>query len=199
MFVQVITGRTTDPAALRARGERWDADLRPGATGYLGGTVGFSDDGRFVTLARFVDEVAAATNSERPEQGAWWAETAALIDGEATFRESSDVSTLHDGGSDSAGFVQIMEGTVSDRAKAESFETPELEAQLLASRPDLLGSIRVWFDGGAYLEAAYFTSEADARAGEASPEFQGPQEDYTALFGEMTFTDLRDLQLTGPA
>lgn len=199
MFVQVIQGRTTDAAALRARGERWASEMRPGAAGYLGGTFGVADDGTFVILARFADAAAAKTNSDRPEQGAWWAETAPLIEGEATFRESTDVTTLFGGGSDSAGFVQIMEGTVSDRAKAEAFETPELEAQLRSARPDLLGSLRVWFDGGAFLEAAYFTSEADARTGETSAEFAASQADYMALFGDMTFTDLHDPHLTGPA
>jgi len=199
MFVQVIKGRTTDAAALRARGDRWQEELRPGAKGYLGGTFGTADDGTFLVIARFADEAAAKASSDRPEQGAWWEETAKLVDGEATFRESSDVSTLFDGGSDSAGFVQIMEGTVADRAKAEAFETPEMEAQLRAARPDLLGSIRIWFDGGSFVEAAYFTNEAAAREGEASAEFAGPQEAYIELFGDMTFTDLRDPQVTGPA
>lgn len=199
MFVQVIKGRTKDAAAFRAQGQRWQDEVRPGAAGYLGGTFGIADDGTFVVLARFADAVAAQANSTRPEQSAWWDQAAELIDGEATFRESSDVSTLFGGGSDDATFVQIMEGTVSDRAKAEAFETPEMEAQLRAARPDLLGSARVWFDGGSYVEAAYFTSEEDARKGETSDEFAGPQEEYTALFGEMTFTDLRDPQLTGPS
>ena len=64
--------------------------------------------------------------------------------------------------------------------------------QLRSARPDLLGGVRVWLDGGNYVEAAYFTSEADARKNEASAEFAGPQEEYAALFGDMTFTDLRD-------
>ena len=63
---------------------------------------------------------------------------------------------------------------------------------------DLLGSLRVWFDGGAFAEAAYFTSEADARKGESSAEFSGPQQEYADLFSEMTFLDLRDPQLSGP-
>ena len=199
MFVQVIKGRTKDAAALRARGEGWGEELRPGATGYLGGTFGIADDGTFFVIARFADEAAAQANSERPEQGAWFEETAKLFDGEPSFRESTDVSELFGGGSDDAGFVQVMEGTVSDRAKAEAFETPEMEAELHAARPDLLGGLRVWFDGGSYVEAAYFTSEADARKGESSSEFAGPQEEYMALFGEMSFTDLRDPLLDGPA
>lgn len=199
MFVQVIKGRTSDAAALRARGQQWQRELRPGATGYLGGTFGIAEDGTFFILARFADDVAAKASSDRPEQGAWWAETAGLIEGEATFRESSDVSTMFGGGSDGATFVQIMEGKVADRAKAEAFETPEMEAQLRAARPDLLGSLRVWFADGSFVEAAYFTSETDARAGEAKGDFAGPQEEFMALFGAMTFTDLRDPELTGPA
>src|SRR5207253_897066 len=61
-----------------------------------------------------------------------------------------------------------------------------------SARPDLLGGVRVWLDVGKYVEAAYFTSEAEARKNEASAEFAGPQSEYGALFGEMTFTDLRD-------
>jgi hypothetical protein len=64
--------------------------------------------------------------------------------------------------------------------------------QLRAARPDLIGSHRVWFDGGAYVEVAYFTSEADARKGESSAEFDGAQQDYVDLFGEPTFIDLRE-------
>ena len=71
-----------------------------------------------------------------------------------------------------------------------------MEAQLRQARPDLLGGIRAWFDGGAYVEAAYFTSEADARKGESASEFEAPQEDFTAMFGEPTYLDLRDPQHT---
>ena len=34
-------------------------------------------------------------NSDRAEQGAWWEETAQLLDGEATFRDSTDVEVDH--------------------------------------------------------------------------------------------------------
>lgn len=192
MFVQVIKGHTGDPAGIRRQLDRWKAELKPGAVGYLGSTGGVADDGTVVMFARFADAAAANANAERPEQGAWWEETAKYFDAEPAFRESSDTSSLLAGGSNDAGFVQIMEGTVNDRAKAEAFETPEMLEQLTAARPDLIGSLRVWFDGGAFAEAAYFTSEADARKGESSTDFAGPQEEYMALFGEMTFTDLRE-------
>lgn len=192
MFVQVIKGHTNDAAGLRRQLDRWRSDVKPGAVGFLGSTVGIADDGVFVVLARFADADAATTNSNRPEQGAWWNETAKYFDDEPTFRESSDVSLLFDGGSDRAGFVQVMEGSVRDRAKAEAFETPELLEQLRRARPDLLGGVRVWFGDGSYVEVAYFTSEADARTGEASNEFSGPGEQYAALYDVTTFIDLRD-------
>jgi hypothetical protein len=196
MFVQVIKGRTNDPAGLRRQMERWRDEIRPGAVGFLGSTGGVSDDGTFIAFARFADEASAKANSDRPEQGAWWEETAKHFDGSPTFRESSDITTLFDGGSDKAGFVQVMEGTVKDRKKAEAFETPEMLDMLHKARPDLIGSVRVWFQGGSFADAAYFTSEADARKGESSTEFAGPQEEYMALYSDMTFIDLHEPLLT---
>ncbi len=68
MFVQVITGRTSKAAELRAAFDRWMTELSPGAKGWLGSTAGVTEDGRFVALARFESEAAAQRNSDRPEQ-----------------------------------------------------------------------------------------------------------------------------------
>jgi hypothetical protein len=192
MFVQVIKGHTSDPEGFKRQGERWQEEVRPGAVGYLGSTAGVAEDGTFVVLARFADEASARANSERPEQSAWWEETSKYVDGEATFRESSDVNPLFEGGSDKAGFVQIMEGSVTDRAKAESFESPEMLDQLRKGRPDLLGGLRVWLPGNEFVDAAYFTSEEDARKGESSEEFGAMPDEMMEVYGEMTFTDLKD-------
>jgi len=195
MFVQVIKGHTDDPSALQHQLERWRNELKPTAVGFLGSTGGIADDGTAIIVARFADAASAKTNSDRPEQGRWWDETAACFDTEPTFRDSTDTTPLFEGGSDRAGFVQVMEGRVADRAKAEAFESPEMLEQLRAVRPDLLGGLRVWFDDGTFVDVAYFTSEDDARKGESSEEFQGPSEDYNALFEDMTFIDLRRPQL----
>lgn len=192
MFVQVIKGHTSDPAGLLGRMDSWQRDVKPGAIGYEGSTIGVAADGTFLALARFRDADAARQNADRPEQGAWWEETVKFFDAEPAFRESSDVRTLFDGGSNDAGFVQVMEGTAPDRAKAEAMETPELLEQLRAARPDLLGGYRLWFPDGSYLEAAYFTSEAAARAGEASAEFSESQSDFETAFGQPSFLDLPD-------
>ena len=191
MFVQVIKGRAGDAEGIRRLIERGSTEVRPGAVGFLGSTAGVADDGTVVLFARFADEAAARSNSERPEQSAWWQEMEKHFDGQPTFRESSDTSTMFDGGSDSAGFVQVMEGTVTDRARADELESPEMLEQLRAARPDLIGALRVWFEGGRFAEVAYFTSEEAARAGEASADFSGPQDEYMAMFPDMTFTDLK--------
>lgn len=191
MYVQVIEGHTDDPAGVRRQMERWDRDVRPGAVGFAGSTQGVAADGTVVVLARFQDAAAAKENADRPEQGAWWRDTEPLL-GPVTFRESSDTDTLFDGGSDDAGFVQVMMGRADDRAAVEAYETDEMMAQLRRARPDLIGGHRVWFEDGSYVDAAYFTSEAEARAGEGSDDFGGQQDDYAALFGEMRFIDLTD-------
>jgi hypothetical protein len=198
MFVQVIKGHTRDAEGMRRQHELWRDQVRPRAVGFMGGTAGVAEDGTVIVFARFADRASAQANSDRPEQDQWWAKTAKLFDGEPSFRESTDITTTFDGGSDDAGFVQIMEGSVTDRVKAEAMETPELLEQLRAARPDLLGGVRVWFADGSFVEAAYFTSEEDARKGEASSEFTGPGEDFAAVYGEMTFTDLRDPLLITP-
>src|SRR5919107_5953610 len=118
MFVQIIQGKTSKPEALRAAVDRWMRDLAPGATGWLGSTGGVTEDGRFIALARFESEEAARANSDRPEQDRWWSETAKLFSGEATFKDSSDVTVDLVGDPDQAGFVQVMQGRGTDPDRA---------------------------------------------------------------------------------
>jgi hypothetical protein len=200
MFVQIIQGKTSDAAGLRRQGERWAAELMPGATGFLGSTAGVADDGTAILIARFESEEAAQANSSRPEQGAWWNETEKFFDGEVTFRDSTDVDTTFEGGSDRAGFVQIMQGRVTDRARLNELES-EFMPKLKELRPDLIGSTRSW-DGDHFVEAIYFTSEADARSGEAAmtdqPEAAEGFNEYTALVQDLSYIDLSDPWLRSP-
>ncbi|MGH9177907.1 MAG: hypothetical protein ACRD0N_05060 [Acidimicrobiales bacterium] len=200
MFVQIIQGRSSDAEGLRRQGEQWEAELLPGATGFLGSTGGVAADGTAILLARFESEEAAQANSNRPEQGAWWNETAKYFDGEVTFRNSTDVDTTFEGGSDRAGFVQIMQGRVTDRDRLN-----ELEAEFLPTlkelRPDLIGSVRAW-DGDWFVEAIYFTSEPEARKGEAAmaeaPEAAEGFEEYMTLVQDVSYIDLTDPWLRSP-
>ena len=194
MFVQVIQGTTHDREGLRRQMDRWTSELRPGAEGFLGSTGGVTADGDVIAVARFESAEAARRNSDRPDQSAWWEETAKFFDGDAVFHDSEDVDTYRAGGSDAAGFVQVMQGRAADRDALRRLEA-RAEEMLPTHRPDLIGSVRCWYGSGDYTEVAYFTSEAEAREGEAKappPELADELESWTALMGEVRYLDLTD-------
>jgi hypothetical protein len=202
MFVQVIQGRTSDAEGLRAALDRWEKEIAPGAVGWLGSTGGVTEDGRAVAIVRFESEEAARRNSERAEQDSWWKETAKLFDGEVTFRDSSDVVVDLQGDPDRAGFVQVMQGGTSDPARARELMTqdPEMWAKF---RPDVLGSVEILHDGGAYTMVLYFTSEAEAREGERKEvplELQATMDEMSRLIvDEPEFFDLRQPEMRSAA
>ena len=202
MFVQVIQGMTSQPEAFAAALDRWQADLSPGAAGWLGSTGGITEDGRFIAAIRFESEEAAMANSARPEQDVWWAETAKLLDGEATFRNSNDVDVDLQGDPDQAGFVQVMQGRGSDPDRAKELMAQDAD-KWAAFRPDVIGSVAIGHDLGEYTMVIYFTSEAEAREGERKeppPELAAQMEELNKLnIGEPEFFDLKQPFLRSPA
>ena len=164
MFIQILQGRCTRQDELRAMADRWVRDLGPGATGWLGGTYGFTDDDQFVGVVRFESREAAMANSQRPEQGEWAEQMMSLMDGPMEFHDCDDVTLMMDGGSDSAGFVQVIRGRVSepDRLKALMTDTEMLHEM----RPDIIGASLAFEDDGTFTETIAFTDEAAAREGE---------------------------------
>jgi len=201
MFVQVIRGQVSDPEQVRAALNLWSERLAAGAPGWLGSTAGVTQDGRFIALARFESEEAARRNSDRPEQGQWWMETSKLFTGEVIFLDSSDVTADVHGDPDRAGFVQVMQGRGSDpeRARELMAQNPDDWA---AFRPDVIGSVAVGHEGGAYTMAMYFTSEEAAREGERReppPQLKAQMEEMNRLsVGEPEFLDLRQPWLYSP-
>jgi hypothetical protein len=196
MFVQVITGRVNDLDAMDRAADRWEAEVKPGAVGYLGMTNGVTDDGRFVTLARFDSADAARRNSERPEQGAWWAEMSKNMT-DVQFHDCSRVETILGGGSDAATFVQVMQGRIKDRAKADALfaNIKDTEALLQSSRPDVIGEVvAIHDDGDSYTDVVYFTSESEARANEAKDMPAEVQEFMARLDEALEVTDYLDLR-----
>ena len=117
MFIQVMQGEIKDLEGARETMNRWREELEAGAEGWIGGTFGVSDDGQLVAVVRFESEEAARRNSERPEQGAWWSDMSAHFIGDVAFHDYSEVVTLLDGGSDDAGFVQIIQGRIANPAR----------------------------------------------------------------------------------
>ena len=188
MFVQVIQGRTSDADGLRRQMDRWDADVRPGATGFIGSTSGVTDDGQVFVAARFDDEASARKNSDRPEQGAWWEETSKLIEG-ATFTESTEIDLFKGGGSNDAGFVQVIRGRATDKAALRA-ANDDFDAQLAQERPDLLGATTIW-DGDRFFQVAYFRSEDEARKGEAATSDSELMQQFQSLTADLSFLDLR--------
>jgi hypothetical protein len=190
MFIQVIKGQVGDGAGLMEALERWRRDIRPGAAGFLGSTGGITTDDRFVGMIRFETPEAAQANSDRPEQADWWSSAQRCFSGPVTFLDCTEVDTYRTGGSDDAGFVQVMAGH-ADRDRLRTLDAA-VEEQLPVMRPDLLGSVRAWHDDE-YTEAAYFRSEAEARAAESQeppPDVAAMLADWQQAMGPVTYYDL---------
>ena len=200
MFVQVIQGRVRDAEQLRARMDRWITDLSPNAEGWLGSTTGVTADGIGVALARFESADAARRNSERPEQGQWWAETQALFDGDVTFHDCSDAQEFAGGGSDDAGFVQVIQGRYTDLEKGLELMRRS-EEPLRELRPDVIGGLMCLHGDGGFTQAVYFTSEAEARANEQRqppPDVQAMLEEEGGIMTDVVYFDLTDPWLHSP-
>ena len=192
MFLQVFQGEVADAVAVRNEVERWHTELGPGADGWLGSTSGVTDDGVFIGLARFVSIEAAQRNSRRPDQDAWWRRMSNLFAGRVSFSDYLDVELFMDGGSDDAGFVQVMQGRAEDPARLRAVEK-DLVRYIPDTRPDVIGGLMGMRDDGAFTEAVYFTSEELARAGERSepdPEVAELIQASREMTGELTYLDL---------
>jgi hypothetical protein len=190
MFIQVIEGKTSDPEGFR----RVLEERRPaeGAIGLLGATTVIAPDGTVVTMARFESEEKAMQNSARPETAAFAEELQKHSDGAPTYHNCTEVDTFLAGGSNDAGFVQIMMGTAVDKKKAQAAEQ-EATPMLQKLRPDVIGGVTAW-DGDWWCQAIYFTSEAEAREGEKkfetlSGEDQKKFQEMMTAYGEPRYID----------
>jgi hypothetical protein len=164
MFIQVIQGTCHDQARARELMDQWLADISPGATGWLGGTYGFTDEGELLAVVRFDSREAATANSERPEQQEWWSRMEPLFDG-VEFHDCDRVVMMLDGGSDEAGFVQVIRGRMDDPDALEA-GMREMESMLHEARPEIIGATFAIEPDGTFTETVAFTDEAAARESE---------------------------------
>ena len=196
MFIQVLRGKVKDAAAAKAADERWVAEMKPGAKGFLGSTTGVADDGSFVGVVRFASEADARANSDRPEQTAWAAEASKNFEGDLTFHDCPDVDVMGSGDFDGARFVQVMFYKPKDVAALRD-QSAHAE-KILAFRPELIGATRAYAADGTVIQTNYFTSEDAARKGEqndAPSDLQTVLADFQANAGDIEFVDLHDPQL----
>jgi len=190
VFIQMVQGRCSRQDEMRALVDDWCGSMahRPG---WLGGTYGFTDDDRFLGVVRFDSSSACLESAAAPDAAAWWAAADELFDGSCEIHESEDVSMMLEGGSDHAGFVQVMKGRVADADKFRHFMTDtEMTSMLHEARPEIIGGILAMETDGTFVETIAFTDEDAARKGEQTDMPAGMQADFDAAMTDVEFIDL---------
>jgi hypothetical protein len=192
MFIQVIQGQCRDADRIHQLSDEWRDTLGSSAAGWLGGTYGITDEGQFVAVVRFESRESAMQNSDNPAQGAWWQKMEECFEGEVTFHDSDDVTMFLDGGSDDAGFVQVIQGRLTDPERFRKFMAQPMDA-LHEARPEILGGTIAIESDGMFTETIFFSSEDAARAGETQemPEdMRREMEEEFSVMQDVTYLDL---------
>ena len=192
MFIQIIQGRCRDTDTVHQLLDEWRDTMGGTAPGWLGGTYGITDDGQFVGVVRFESREAAARNSARPEQGEWWSRMEQCFDGDVTFHDCDDAMVFLDGGSDEAGFVQVVQGRVGDPERFRHFMGEPMD-MLHEQRPEIIGGTIAIEPDGWFTETVSFRSEDEARTGEARemPEpMRGQWAEQMAAMSDVSYLDL---------
>lgn len=192
MFIQIIQGRCRDADRLHQLMDDWQQNLGPTAEGWLGGTYGITDDDEFVAVVRFESRDAAAANSGRPAQGEWWSKVEDCFEGGVTFHDCDNAMTFLGGGSDDAGFVQIMQGRITDPERYRHVMEQPMDL-LHETRPEIIGGTIAMEPDGWFTQTVAFRSEEEAREGEHKempPELREMFEEEMALAQDVRYLDL---------
>lgn len=125
-----------------------------------------------------------------------------LFTGEVEFHDCSEVELARGGGSDRAGFVQVIQGRTGDPARLRE-RSVVFDERLGDVRPDVLGFVAALHDGedGAFTMVGYFTSEEEARAGERAElpaEAAEARREQMDLMQDVRYHDLREPWLHSP-
>ncbi|HET7070003.1 MAG TPA: hypothetical protein VFI40_04200 [Nocardioides sp.] len=188
MFIQVMQGKCSRPDELRALADTWRDEGGAGAVGWLGGTYGVTDDDQFIGVIRFASRDEAMANSARPETNAFAEKMAAVMEGPVEFHDCDDVTTWLEGGSDDAGFVQVIRGHTDDpeRVKAMLQDTDDLREM----RPEIIGGTLAIEADGTFFETIAFTDEESARKGEQLEPPAEVRAELESMMAGATFYDL---------
>jgi hypothetical protein len=202
MFIQIIQGRATNPPGIRRDLGRWQRQLAADADGWLGTTTGITDDGWSITAVRFASEAQARHNRDRPEQREWWRDASQHL-ARIAVHDAPKVHTYRDGGSDQAGFVQVVQGHSDDLERMASLGRDQDDSQA-RDAPYVLGmTVAEHTDRpGDFTQIVYCTSEQDARRLEQkrSAEDDEPAlKELRTLMTDSRSFDLRDPQMLSPS
>jgi hypothetical protein len=196
MFIQIIQGRCRDADEMHRLIDEWREQMGSTAEGWLGGTYGITDDNEFVGVVRFESREAAARNSAKPEQGEWWSRMEQCFDGDVTFHDCDNAIMFLDGGSDDAGFVQLIQGRLSDPERFRHFMEQPMD-MLHEQRPEIIGGTVAIDEDGWFTETVAFRSESEAREGEQK---EMPDDEQRRAFADemAQVQDMRYLDLHQP-
>ncbi len=111
-----------------------------------------------------------------------------LFDGPVEFHDADDVTLMMDGGSDEAGFVQIIRGKVEDPATLKAMITDT--EQLHEMRPDILGGTLAIEADGTFTETVAFSDEESARTGEQVPMPDEVRRAMESAIRDVSYVDL---------
>lgn len=173
VFVLLARGPSGDPEVLRRGWEEWHERVASENAAWLGSTGGIASGGKWVAALRYSSEEAAqavAQPGARPD----------FLTGATSVEVTGDVHLEDGNGSPAdARFVQFMRARVPDRHRFEAVEAAAAD-RFATIRRDFLAGLRAWTGPDLLTVVDWFTSEADARLGEA---IEVP-DDLAALFGE---------------
>jgi hypothetical protein len=190
VFIQMVLGACSQQDDMRMLVDEWCGQMR-GRYGWLGGTYGFTDDGQFVGVCRFDGPGSAREWAGDAEAGMWWAAAEEVFDGAPEIHESDDVTLMLDGGSDHAGFVQVMRGRVTNLdALKRIMSDHEMTSMLHQARPEIIGATLAIEDDGTFTETVAFTDEATARRGEQSDAYSDQADEFTSTMEDVRYYDL---------
>jgi hypothetical protein len=202
MFIQIIQGRATNPPGIRRDLGRWQRQLAADAGGWLGSTTGITEDGWSISVIRFASEEQARRNSERPEQKEWWRDASQHL-ARVVFHDAPTVHTYGDGGSDQAGFVQIVQGHTDNMERMVSLGRDQEEVLARDARHILGMTLAEHADSpGDFTQTTYFTSEQDARRSEQERSAEADEpvlKELRSLMTNVRSFDLRDPQMLSPS
>ncbi len=199
VFMQVIFGKAADTDCLQRQWDHWRVDLASPA-GWLGSAAGVTSDGRVSIVDRFSSAQGAEGNTRRPEHRSWWSTMERCFDGPVAVLGTEDVAVQQVRDATGAGFVQVMRARVRSRARFEAIEA-QIGTAFAELRPDFLAGYRAWLDETTVVAVDYFSSEAEARSGEAKEmpdDLRAGFQEWLSLLEGTEWYDLDDPWLVEP-